>query len=149
MKDIKTYITEKIVAHKKGSFFSLSWRSEHKPAAAHKGTQLVKMTVATVRFGVEYANLGTVREGIESGQRGPVQPLAWGQWADYPYVIEHKGGRYLRVYPCPNNLAKISYFVDGKQVGKAEFAAYMAPSAAKALDEERLCFNIKVENIIF
>ena len=110
----------------KGSFVKAAWKSEGKPAAAHKGVLLEKKTVAVVQAGVNYANLSAVKDAIAAGERGEVQELPWGQWyvdklsgkSWFPHVIEHKDELYLRLYPSQGNNHKTSsvYYVNGVEV---------------------------------
>ena len=146
-------IKAKILATKnKGQFITAYWRSEPTPAAAHKGVHLLKITKGVVRSGIDYAKLTTVKEAIANGERGEVEPLPWGVWKDFPYIIEHKGKEYLRLYPSPSesHRPKATFFVEGVEVDRATFATYLTPSnAKKLLEPEPLdCFTIAEENLI-
>jgi hypothetical protein len=146
----------------KGQFVKAAWKSNPKPAAAHKNTVLEKHTVAVVQAGVNYTNLSSVKKGIADGTRGEVQELPWGTWkldesgnSMFPYIITHKDQDYLRLYPsgAANHIPKSVFFVDGELVDKAEFAKYLTPAEAKKLldpsDEDRpACFTIKADNIL-
>jgi len=155
-------IRDKIL-NSKGQFVKASWKSNPKPAAAHKNMLLEKHTVAVVQAGVNYANLSAVKEGIANGERGEVQELPWGEWyvdrltkkSWFPYVIEHKDQLYIRLYPSTagNHIPKSTFYVNGELVDKEEFAKYLTPSEAKKLldptEEDRpLCFTIKADNIL-
>ena len=134
-----------------GQFVRLKWRSEVKPAAAHKGRNLVKTTQWVVRTGVAFENLASVQMAIATGQRGEVQPLAWGEWALHPWVITHKGSEYLRV-TIDGIHAKAStvYTVDGEEVSREAFLALLTPGdRAKAESGDRPeVLTIKAENIL-
>jgi len=155
-------IRDKIL-NSKGQFVKASWKSNPKPAAAHKNMLLEKHTVAVVQAGVNYANLSAVKEGIANGERGEVQELPWGEWyvdrltkkSWFPYVIEHKDQLYIRLYPSTagNHIPNSTFYVNGELVDKEEFAKYLTPSEAKKLldptEEDRpLCFTIKADNIL-
>lgn len=154
-------IREKIL-NSKGSFVKARWKSEPKPAATHKGINLQKITEGVVRAGVDYSNLSAVKLAVESGERDPVGELPWGQWkldeqgvSMFPYVIEHKGTDYIRLYPSDGNNHRCvsTYYVDGVEVSKETFASYLTPSEAKKIldpkEEDRpLCFTIKSDNIL-
>jgi hypothetical protein len=155
-------VRNKILAAK-GSFVKASWKSEPKPAAAHKGILLEKHTTAVVQAGVNFANLSAVKQGIADGTRDEVGELPWGEWyvdpltqkSWFPHVITHKDELYLRLYPSNgyNHTPKSIFFVGGVEVDKATFASYLTPSEAKKLlnptDEDRpLCFTIKSKNIL-
>lgn len=164
---MKTTITADEVRNKilkaKGNFVKASWKSNAKPAAAHKGILLEKHTVAVVQAGVDYANLSAVKQGIEDGTRDEVGELPWGEWyvdpltkkSWFPHVITHKDEFYLRLYPsgADNHIPKSVFYVDGKEVTKDEYAKYLTPSEAKKLlnpsdDDKPLCFTIKLNNLL-
>ena len=139
----------------KGEFIKASWKSNPKPAAAHKGVLLEKVTTGVVRAGINYANLSAVKDAIEAGGRGEVQSLPWGEWSMFPYVINHYGKEYLRLYPSEgiNHVPRSIYYVNGEEVDKETFAGYLTPSESKKLlepseDDRPLCFTIKMENLL-
>jgi hypothetical protein len=157
------------ILNSKGQFVKASWKSNPKPAAAHKNMLLEKHTVAVVQAGVNYANLSAVKEGIANGERGEVGELPFGSWyidpitqkSWFPYVITHrpkdsdKDQFYLRLYPsgASNHIPKSTFYVNGEVVDKAKFAEYLTPSEARKLldpkEEDRpLCFTIKLDNIL-
>lgn len=155
-------VRNKILAAK-GSFVKASWKSEPKPAAAHKGILLEKHTTAVVQAGINFANLSAVKQGISDGTRDEVGELPWGSWyADkltgkswFPHVIEHKDELYLRLYPSNglNHTPHSIYYVNGVETTKKKFAEYLTPSESKKLlnpsEEDRpLCFTIKLKNIL-
>lgn len=154
-------ILEKIKSAK-GEFIKASWKSNPKPAAAHKNVLLEKQTVGVVRAGINYANLSAVKQGIEEGTRGPVEELPWGSWSVdsegkslFPYLINHKNTEYIRLYPSEgiNHVPKSIFFVNGEEVTKEEFAKYLTPSEARKLlepkeEDKPLCFTIKMQNLL-
>lgn len=147
-------VMDKII-NAKGRFVKAAWKSNPKPAAAFKTVVLEKHTVGVVQAGVEFQNLSAVKEAIAAGERGEVQPLPWGEWSMYPYIIEHKGSEYVRLYPSggAGHVPKTTYYANGEVVSKEVFATFLTPSDAKKVlggaDEERpLCFSVKAENIM-
>ena len=151
------------ILNAKGNFVKAAWKSNPKPAAAHKNVLLEKKTVAVVQAGVNYANLSAVKDAISAGERGEVQELPWGLWYQdrltgkswFPYVIEHKDELYLRLYPSQglNHKTQSVFYVNGEEVTKEKFAEYLTASEAKKLlepkEEDRpLCFTIKLQNLI-
>jgi len=139
----------------KGQFVRAAWKSNPKPAKDHKGTLLEKRTTTIVRSGVSFANLSSVKAGIESGERGEVQELPWGgEWVYYPYLIkQEKGGNakyYLRMYPT-DAIPTVKYFVNSEEVDKEKFASYLTPSESKKMIDggyKPECFTIKMENVL-
>jgi hypothetical protein len=147
-------VKEKI-KNAKGYFVKAAWKSNPKPAASFKEMILEKRTVAVVQAGVNFANLSTVKDGIEKGERGEVGELPWGSWKEFPYIIEHKGAEYIRLYPSHghNHTPKSMYYVNGQEVDKATFASYLTKSEAEKIlnpkEEDRpLCFTVKSDNIM-
>jgi len=145
----------------KGNFVKAFWKSKVKSAAAYKHILLEKYTSAVVRAGMEYANIDHIKEAIENGERDEPGPLPWGEWkivdgkSMYPYIIEHKGEDYIRLYPsnANNHIPNVKYFVDGEEVEKSEFAKYLTPSDAKKLlerteEDKPDCFTLKKSNIL-
>lgn len=143
-------ILERIL-NAKGQFVKAVWKSNPSPAAAHKkaGIVLEKHTSAVCRAGINFANLSSVQQGIEEGIRGEVQELPWGQWKSFPYIITHKDAEYVRLYPTDSKCETL-YFVNGEQVDRDAFSAYLTPSdAAKMTSGEKPeCFTVKRENIL-
>lgn len=148
-------IVKERILNAKGKFVKVAWKSNPKPAAASKGVLLEKHTVAVCQAGVNFANLSSVKQGIEEGTRGEVQELPWGTWKSFPYLIEHKDEIYIRLYPSNglNHRPSSTFFVNGEVVTKEVFASHMTPSEAKKVlepsEEDRpLCFTIKSNNVL-
>ena len=142
------------ILNTKGSFVKAYWKSNPKPAAAHKNVVLEKITGAVVRAGIDFSNLSSVQIAIENGERGEVQSLPWGSWKQFPYVIEHKGTDYIRLYPSTgnNHVPSTSYYVDGNPVDKLKFSEFLTESERKKLlnpaENRPECFTVKSENIL-
>ena len=137
---------------KAGQFVSASWASNPTPAAFHKnnGVVLEKRTRATVKTGIDFANLNEVKQGIASGERGEVQSLPWGEWTVFPYLVTHKGAEYLRLYPVSGSKMGVEYFVNGNPVDRETFKTYLTPSEAKKMDDGEVpaTFTVKAENLV-
>lgn len=134
------------VSSKKGQFIELSFKSDGKPSKDHKGRILEKRTVGIYRTGVNFANLSSVKEAIANGERGEVQPLIWGSWKVFPFVIEHKGEEYLRI-TTSKSIPKVNYFVDGIEVSKDHYLSMLPPSERKPSEPSEV-FTIKAKNLI-
>jgi len=134
----------------KGQFISATFKSEKKPASTFKGVRLEKIVKGTFRAGINFANLGSVKEGIANGERGEVQSLPWGNWLQFPYTISHKEEIYVRLYPTENCTLKTIYLVDSVEVTRESFLSYLTPSdKARATDGDRPeCITIKKSNIL-
>ena len=133
----------------KGQYISLNIKSNPKPAASYKDVRLEKHTSSKFRAGIEFQNLKSVKDAIENKERGEVQPLPWGQWKKYPYIIEHKDKEYIRLYPAVNSTsgAEVKYIVNGKEVDKSTFNTYLKPSDVAKQGTTMECFVVAIENI--
>lgn len=134
-----------------GQFIAVVFTTTKAPASAHKGTILTKRVRMVARAGVNFANLSTVKAGIANGERGEVQPLAWGEWEAFPYVIRHKGERYYRLYPVAGSVPSVAYFVNGDEVTREAWLGYLTPSARKEAEsgERPECMTVKACNCEF
>lgn len=135
----------------KGQFLSAKWQSKVPTSAKYKkDVTIVKVTEAVVRAGINFANLTSVKTAIENNER-ELQPLKWGQWLKFPYIIGHKDKRYIRLYPSKNK-PKVKYFINGIEVKKAMLEKYLTPSKWKELNDNTKkdieCFSVSEENII-
>ena len=134
-------ITLAIINKKNGAFQSVTWKSEKTAAAAHKkaGIMLATETTATVRAGLDFANLASEKEREEIGA------LPWGEWENFPHTLTHKGERYVRLYPSGN--ASTKYFVNGAEVTREYFQSFQRPSDISDGSTKK-CFNVKESNLI-
>lgn len=129
----------------KGQFLACEWMSEpSKVLAAHKGKVLRKFSKATVRTGVEFRNLSSVKEAIANGERDEVGSLPWGEWMVYPYIITHKGSEYIRLTLTEGCPISSRYEVDGVEVD-AETYYSMLPKQSGGRPE---VLTVKVANLI-
>lgn len=136
----------------KGSFILVEYTStSDKPSAQHKGVVLSKEVRVVCRAGIDFANLQSVKDGIAMGERGGVQGLPWGVWECFPYTIAHDGQTYYRLYPSPakNHKPTVRYLVNGAEVTRDDYLAYLTPSARAKAGQPRECFNVKAVNCRF
>lgn len=141
----------------RGQWFKLVYISDVPLCAKAKreGYVVYKKTVCTVRWGIKYSNIGTVKERFEAkaekGELCTTHELPWGQWSDKApnlMMIEHKDRMYLRVYTSPNKFDSV-YYVNGIPVTKAGLATLgiVQPSYFKHNSERPEALTIKTENI--
>lgn len=135
----------------KGQFIAVEFTTEKKPRAEFKGTVLAKRVRMVARAGIDFANLASVREGIANGERGEVQPLAWGEWDRFPYTIAHKGERYVRLYPVAGSVPTVAYTVNGETVDRDTYAGYLTPSDRAKMEsgDRPECITVKESNCTF
>jgi len=134
-----------------GYMLSVVFTTEKKPAAAHKGVRLSKRVRGIFMAGTDYSRLPAVRDAIASGERGEVQPLPWGEWESFPYVIRHKGERYYRLYPVADTVLTVTYMVDGEEVSREVWAGFLTPSERAKMEsgDRPDCITVKAGNCEF
>lgn len=142
-----------ILKNKKGQHVAVTWSRQ---AKTRKGVEMViaKRTTAHVRSGIDFANLATVKSGIESGERGEVQAI-WkgaGEWAQFPFIIRHKvtGATYLRLYPSAfaNLVPSVEWTMNGKPCTKADCEPHLLASELRDNEDAPECFTVKAESVI-
>jgi hypothetical protein len=121
---------------RKGTFAIARIVSEKKPLKAYRQHKILKVVLCTVRTGIEFKNLA-VNEDRETGS------LPWGQWEVYPYLITHKGNRYIRLYLGQS--MKVFYLVDGVKVA-SEVAKFMLPKSKAG--EKPSCITVKESGLV-
>ena len=148
--------TEKIVEllnDKRGQSLNVRLVSSVECLAAHKANIVQKFTEMTVISGISFENRKDIREAIEAGERGEVQALPWGQWKQFPHVIEHKGKDYIRLY-LPSKAQQeagfgkvtVSFLCNGQPISR-EQAIVLCGSKAQAKENEQGCMTVKAENL--
>lgn len=141
-------IVNRLAGHN-GQHIQVAWQRQCK---VRSGSPVVtKQTIAFVRAGIDYANLGAVQTEIANGERGAVESLPWGQWQKFPYVIEHKGVEYIRLYPASfgNLKPNVMYYINRQPVEFDTVKAFLLASELPKQGEDKpLCFTIKAESII-
>lgn len=149
--------TEKIVAmitDKRGQSLNVRLVSAVPCLAAHASNIVQKVTEMTVISGISFENRKDIRDAIEAGERGAVQALPWGQWKQFPHVIEHKGADYIRLY-LPSKAQQesgfckptvVSFTCNGVPITR-EQAVTLCGSKAQAKENESGCMTVHAENL--
>lgn len=132
---------------RKGQNVSVSWRRPVKTLKTCTDT-VWKVVAATVRSGIDHENTADVKE--KRAQGVAAQGLVWGEWAEFPFTIAHKGETYVRFYPPSGNARpQTTWFRNGKPVHYAEVECdLLASEKVKKNDDAPACFSIKLDNII-
>ena len=135
-----------ILAAPKGSNIIVEWLRN---AKVRKGCSPVSKSVRMVgRMGIEYDNMKVVEAKREDGTL-PAENngLPWGVWAEYPYLIEHKGNYYLRLYNGTSATvhAEAHFFRNGDEVTKESIMGDLLASEKE--EKKGDCFCCKVEDI--
>ena len=140
-------VRQAIKATPKGANIVCEWT---RPCKTRKGTAAVitKSVRMVGRMGVEYDNLGAVQTKRDNGEL-PIenQGLPWGQWAEYPWLIEHKGKHYLRLYngTSKQTFPKATFFMDGIEADKDRVMPFLLASELAEKDGD--CFCCEVGNL--
>lgn len=115
------------------------------------GPLVEKVTSMVIRGGIEYDNQGVVKEGREDGTLPEENAgLPWGQWAEYPFHIEHKGSDYARFYTASGISfePKVEYYLNGELTTKAAIEPLCLASEFRKSDEPApLAMTIKADNV--
>jgi hypothetical protein len=131
----------------KGANIILEWV---RPLKTRKGVtdNLTKSVRMVGRMGLDYNNVAAVQEKRESGELpAEPQPLPWGTWYKFPFLIQHKGAFYLRLYKGTSEKVhpESHFFRNGIEVKREEIAASLLASELDEKDGET--FTCKVENM--
>ena len=135
-----------------GQFIRAEFRTVQKTKASSRGRLLEKQTRGRFRAGCDFSHLQPVKDGIASGQRGPVEALGYGVWENFRLTILHEGNRYYRFTVAVDAQGKpliptVDYFIDGVAASKADWLAHQPPSAAKK--EQPLVFNVREDHLLW
>jgi hypothetical protein len=144
----------KLSTKRNGQYFNMVWASDVKMTASARkqGQQAVKIVTSTVRKGIKYSNMKSVRlDARENGDNSSTiitNSLPWGSWkpGNEGLLIEHNNTNYLRVYSSPNKPKSI-YFLNGKEISKADLKAKNIVLDSYWSTNLPACFTVKVENI--
>lgn len=111
-------------------------------------TPITKISTFQCRVGVDYDNIKAVQEKRAEGELPAENAgLPWGQWVNFPYVIEHKDTFYFRCTRIRNNfIPKTTFMRDGVEITRAQAQAAALASEFKA-DDGNEVFNVKVDSI--
>lgn len=133
------------VLSKAGQFTGFLWT---RPMKTRKGVSaVITKTVRCVgRVGLSYDNRAAVQDARASGELPATNAgLPWGQWLLFPYLIEHKGNLYVRIYPVPGRAPRVIYKLDGKIVTKAQIESLCLASEFGEVREDIGCMTLKAD----
>jgi len=140
-----------LIKTRKGQNLSAIISKEVKTKAAHKANKIQKITKLVIRGGIDYDNIGVVQEKREDGSLPSENAgLPWGEWAEFPLHITHKGQDYARFYPASgiNFTPKVQYLLNGVEVDKSVIEPLCLASEFPTRKDEPLCFTIKADNVV-
>ena len=148
---------------KNGAWFKIEWTTDLNgklcASAKRQGRVVTKNVSTTVRKGIRYANMASVRERFISEGKFLVDPmtgethifpekLSWGEWVDGSDVlIKHKDKYYVRLYTSPNR-PTVQYFLDGVAIAAEELKKLgLLQPAYWGRENVEECMTLKVESV--
>ena len=156
-------LLKELNSKKNGTWFKIEWTTDLNgklcAAAKREGHVVTKEVSTTVRKGIRYANMASVRERLISEGKFLVDPqdgsvhvfpekLSWGEWVDGSDVlIKHKDQYYVRLYTSPNKPV-VQYFLDGVAIAADELKkrGLLQPAYWNRENVEE-CMTLKVESV--
>ena len=156
-------LVKELNSKKNGTWFKIEWTTDLNgklcAAAKREGYIVTKEVSTTVRKGIRYANMASVRERLISEGKFSVDPetgeicvfpdkLSWGEWVDGSNVlIKHKEQYYVRLYTSPNK-PKVQYFLDGIAIAAEELKNKgLLQPAYWARENVEECMTLKVDSV--
>lgn len=132
----------------KGANLVLEWRRN---AKTRKGVlDLIQKDVRMVgRVGIDYDRIGAVQAKRESGELPSTpQSLPWGKWEVFPFLIEHKGNYYVRLYngTSPFVTPRVRWFRNGVEVSFENVEGELL--AAEKNEKDGDCFTVKMHDLL-
>jgi hypothetical protein len=140
-KKMKNQVLEKIVQKNRKGFVGVRTKTLCK--TRKNAPKVEKLTMFLANVGFDYTHTQAGKEAIN--QQGKENPLPWGEWKQFPYLIEHKGQDYLRLYPVKTSKKRVFYYVDGKSVTKDQVKDYLLKTSKV---EEPACFTVRMDSIL-
>ena len=114
-------------------------------------SKIVKRTLfKNARLGMNYDNLQQTQDFREQGSIPEKNAgLPWGEWEMYPFIITHKGNRYLRAY-VKKDLIVTEWYKDGERVSKEEIEDVLLASEKRSssTEEEYFTLTLKEETLV-
>jgi len=145
------------LASKKGANLKATWGKALKTRKDAAGYHVQKVTTMVVRGGIDYDNMKVVQEGREDGSLPSENAgLPWGEWAEFPLHITHKGTDYARFYPASginvatggNFIPEVTFYINGQVATREDAQRICRASEFPKREEAPLCFTIKAENVV-
>lgn len=143
----RSQVVAAIEATPKGANIIVEWV---RPCKVKKAvTDMITKSVRMVgRMGIDYDNIASVQTKRENGELpSENNGLPWGTWDIFPFMIEHKGNYYLRLYNGTSDKVhpEVHFFKNGQEVNKDEIAPVLLASEKEEKTGD--CFCCKVENM--
>ena len=151
--EVKT-INEILSKRHKGTYINIKWTSNIESAAARKsGVSVIKINEATVRWGIKYGNIKSVKEAQASPQN-PTPAKPWYKRIDdHPYLIQHLSDPskiYLQLFTSQReSKMRTRYYINGIEATRQEIvnSGYVNKSSLET-NSSCLIMNIPISNIL-
>lgn len=151
-------VIEVLNKRQKGTYVKVGWKSNIESAKARKmGIEVVKVTDATVRWGINYSHLKRVKEmKAEKGESATESTRKpWYRHLEgTPHIIQHLNDpekQYLQLFTInKKGYIKTEYYINGEHKTKQEVINSGYVNASEfAPKDECLIVNIPIANIRF
>ena len=131
-------------SRKSGTYFAIEMKTTKKPSAKCKEMVLEKMTYVKNRIGQKYVSTTTELNGSYESLYETIIPYRLKAKVDKNGEWQY----YLEVHTAGSN-PHTKFFVNGVEVEKDEFNAYLTPSEAnKKLESSNAYYIVNIKNII-
>lgn len=151
-------VIEVLNKRQKGTYVKVGWKSNIESAKARKmGIEVVKVTDATVRWGINYSHLKRVKE-IKAEKGESATESTRKPWYRHlegtPHIIQHLNDpekQYLQLFTInKKGYIKTEYYINGEHKTKQEVIDSGYVNASEfAPKDECLIVNIPIANIRF
>ena len=148
--DLKTrQILQTVTKRQRGSFMRIKFKSKVDLKSAYKNLDVVKITECTCAIGINYYNIGTVKQFLQQGNE--LKSRIWGTNVQgyENYLVEHKGNYYLKLFKRRNWRPVQTFLFNGQPITKEELMrkGIVRDSYWKENDDF-VTFSPKIDNII-
>lgn len=147
-------IADSFYAMQSGAFYKVQWTRDCKVRKSAGPIRVFKNVLAYVKTGLNYDNIASVQAKRDAGELPSENAgLPWGQWFDFPRVIEHKGEYYLRLYPANEfGPMKRNFFIlensKMRDIDWVEAEKYLLASEFADSEKQIDCFTVKLSNLV-
>lgn len=132
---------------KTGQFTGCLWVRTLKTRKGVVGV-VTKETRATVRAGLSYDNRAKVQDARADGTLPESNAgLPWGEWLAAPYVIQHNGKHYVRLYPVEGRHPRVVYRLDGQRITQDQARELCLASEFGKVNEAIGCMTLGLANL--
>lgn len=131
---------QKILNTPRGQFVTIITKRKGNLRVAYQKNIVEKLSTFQVQIGVDYASKVDHTPG----------PLPWGEWVQFPYLIQHNEKLYIRCTKFRGAKVIAQWYLNGKPVEKEEIAHMLLASENRERTgpDENVVFTICVNDIV-